>query len=200
MLFTDEAWFHMTGYVNSQNMRIWSSTNPHVFVETSLHPQKIGVWSAFSGRKVIGPIFFDGNINGIRYRTDILHPFLEQLHDDELSEGYFQQDGATPHSTRETLNLLQEFYDDRIISRNSNIPWPPRSCDLTPCDFFLWPYIKNRIFTRPVQNMDDLKERITASINHLNNSPEILQNVVTGMKKRINLCYNEQGGPVQHLI
>ncbi|CAH1383347.1 unnamed protein product [Tenebrio molitor] len=20
--------------------------------------------------------------------------------------------------------------------------WPARSCDLTPCDFFLWPYIK----------------------------------------------------------
>jgi hypothetical protein len=29
--FTDEAYFHLSGYVNSQNMRMWSSQNPHFF-------------------------------------------------------------------------------------------------------------------------------------------------------------------------
>jgi hypothetical protein len=43
-LFSDEAWFHLSGYVNSQNMRIWSTENPHVYVEAPLHPQKIGFW------------------------------------------------------------------------------------------------------------------------------------------------------------
>jgi hypothetical protein len=37
----------------------------------------------------------------------------------------------------------------------------PRSCDLTPCDFFLWLYIKNSIFSAPVVGMDDLRQRIT---------------------------------------
>jgi hypothetical protein len=23
--------------------------------------------------------------------------------------------------------------------------WPPRSSDVTPCDYFLWGYIKNRV-------------------------------------------------------
>ena len=27
--FTDEAWFHLSGYVNSQNSRLWSYDNPH---------------------------------------------------------------------------------------------------------------------------------------------------------------------------
>ncbi|PNF43648.1 hypothetical protein B7P43_G18291 [Cryptotermes secundus] len=31
--FTDEAWFHLSSYVNSQNNRIWSSENPHVLHE-----------------------------------------------------------------------------------------------------------------------------------------------------------------------
>ncbi|RZB45730.1 hypothetical protein BDFB_015069 [Asbolus verrucosus] len=43
---------------------------------------------------------------------------------------------------------------DRIIGRNTAIPWPPRSCDLTLCDFFLWPYIKNSIYTTPVDNLE----------------------------------------------
>lgn len=60
--YSDEAWFHLTGYVNSQNMRMWSAENPHIYTETSLHPQKIGVWVAMSRRRLIGPIFFEGNI------------------------------------------------------------------------------------------------------------------------------------------
>jgi hypothetical protein len=35
---------------------------------------------------------FAGNINGERYRAEILTPFLNGLHDDELIYGYFQQD------------------------------------------------------------------------------------------------------------
>lgn len=59
--FTDEAWFYRTGYVNSQNFRMWNAENPHMFVETSLHPEKVGVWAGISGRRIIGPIFFEGN-------------------------------------------------------------------------------------------------------------------------------------------
>ncbi|KAJ8934538.1 hypothetical protein NQ318_012917 [Aromia moschata] len=35
------AWFHLSGYVNSQNMRVWSSYNPHFYIETLLHSQKL---------------------------------------------------------------------------------------------------------------------------------------------------------------
>jgi hypothetical protein len=55
---SDEAWFHLSGYIHSQNYRTWATENPHNFVESSLHPQKIGVWVAMSRRRIIGPIFF----------------------------------------------------------------------------------------------------------------------------------------------
>ena len=42
-LFTDVANYHLSGHVNPQNYRTWSTQNPHVFVETDLHPIKIGV-------------------------------------------------------------------------------------------------------------------------------------------------------------
>ena len=40
---SDEAWFYISGYVNSQNTRYWSSENPHVIHERPLHDLKIGV-------------------------------------------------------------------------------------------------------------------------------------------------------------
>jgi len=68
--------------------------------------------------------------------------FVPQLNDVNVKEFWFQQDGATCHTARDTINLLQETFDERIISRNG--PWPPRSCDLTPLDY-LWGYVKSML-------------------------------------------------------
>ncbi|GFX59948.1 DUF4817 domain-containing protein [Trichonephila clavipes] len=46
ILFSDEAHFWLNGCVNKQNCRIWSVTNPQVYVETPLHPEKLTVWCA----------------------------------------------------------------------------------------------------------------------------------------------------------
>ncbi|GFV28049.1 uncharacterized protein TNCV_187251 [Trichonephila clavipes] len=46
ILFSDEAHFWLNDYVNKQNCRIWSEANPHVYVETPLHPEKLTVWCA----------------------------------------------------------------------------------------------------------------------------------------------------------
>ncbi|GFW11983.1 uncharacterized protein TNCV_4530491 [Trichonephila clavipes] len=43
---SDEAHFWLNGYVNKQNCRIWSEANPQVYVETTLHPEKLTVWCA----------------------------------------------------------------------------------------------------------------------------------------------------------
>lgn len=102
-------------------------------------------------------------------------PFLNQLHDDELVYGYFQQDGAT-------IDFLVEFYDNRIISRNTPNNWPPRSCDLTPCDFFLWPHNKNSIYTTPINDLAELRNRITQKINEINNNPIVLENVTNAIR------------------
>ncbi|CAI6353063.1 unnamed protein product [Macrosiphum euphorbiae] len=74
--------------------------------------------------------------------------------------GFFQQDGVTSHTARVSMNILKDLFPNRIISRNGNIPWPPRSPDLTACDFFLWGYIKSRVYQTPLRTLDDLKQDI----------------------------------------
>jgi hypothetical protein len=40
VFYIDEAWFHLSGSVNSQNSRIWNAANPHIFHERPLHSLK----------------------------------------------------------------------------------------------------------------------------------------------------------------
>ena len=132
--FTNEAWFHLSGHVNSQNSRLWSSDNPHSLHETPLHDKKVGVWFAISKRRIIGPIFFMNTINSKRYCLDILHAFISQMTSDEINYSWFQQDCAAAHISGRSMNLLKEFFGDRIISKDV---WPPRSPNLNPPDFYL---------------------------------------------------------------
>ena len=60
--------------------------------------------------------------------------FWHQL---DLKDMWFQQDGATCHTSAVTIDLLRERFHDRVISQNGNLQWPPGSCDITPLDFFL---------------------------------------------------------------
>ncbi|GFY24667.1 putative transposable element [Trichonephila clavipes] len=61
-------------------------------------------------------------------------------------ELWFQQDGATCHTARATIDLLKDTFGDRLISRFGPVNWPPRSCDLTPLDYFLWDYVKSLVY------------------------------------------------------
>ncbi|KAJ8938985.1 hypothetical protein NQ318_003678 [Aromia moschata] len=65
--------------------------NPHFYIETPLHSQTIGVWAVVSRTRIVGPTFFAGTLNAESYRLEILTPFEQILHDDELQEGYIQQ-------------------------------------------------------------------------------------------------------------
>ena len=43
--------------------------------------------------------------------------------------------------------------------------WPPRSPDLTPCDFFLLGYVKDNAYKPPLpQNVRELQDRIRAAV------------------------------------
>ena len=46
-------------------------------------------------------------------------------------------DGATCHTTHGTIDVLRQKFDGHLISKNGNVNWLPRNCDLTPLDYFL---------------------------------------------------------------
>ncbi|GFU79913.1 uncharacterized protein TNCV_577931 [Trichonephila clavipes] len=152
IFFSDEAHFGLNGYVNKQNCHIWSEANPQVYVETPLHPEKLTVWCALWAGGIIGPYFFKNDeghnvtVNGDRYRAMITNFFIPELNNHDVQELWFQQDGATCHTARATDDLLKDTFGDRLISRFGPVNWPPRSCDLTLLDYFLWGYVKSLVY------------------------------------------------------
>ena len=139
---TDEAYFHLNGYVNKQNSRLWGTENQRVLHQHQLHPLRCTAWCGIMADRIIGPYFFEDdnehaeNVTGASYRTmleNYLRPLVENNHD-----MWFQQDGATAHTAYATMVMLKELFDDRIILKKCNFAWPPRSPDFSAADFFLW--------------------------------------------------------------
>jgi hypothetical protein len=126
--FTDEAWFHLLGYVNSQNSLFWSAAKPNGTKDMPIHDQKVGVCCAVSRNPIICPIFFDDTFNSKRYCEVILYPFIGHLNEEVMASGHFQQDGASAHTARVSMTLLRDLFGDRIISKDIR---PPQSPDLT---------------------------------------------------------------------
>ncbi|GFY06614.1 putative transposable element [Trichonephila clavipes] len=149
-----------------QNCRIWSEANPQVYVETPLHPENLNVWCALWAGGIIGPYFFKNDeghnvtVNGDRYRAMITNFFIPELNNHDVQELWFQQDGATCHTARATIDLLKDTFGDRLISRFGPVNWPPRSCDLTPLDYFLWGYVKSLVYADKPQTFDHLEDNI----------------------------------------
>ena len=45
---------------------------------------------------------------------------------------------------------------DHIIPRSWPVNWPPRSCDITPLDYFLWGYVKSLDYADKPETIDYL--------------------------------------------
>jgi len=73
----------------------------------------------------------------------------------------FHQDGAPPHWGSDVHRFLDATFPNRWIGRDGRTPWPPRSPDITQLDFFLWGYVKDKVFSTPVPDITNLKARIT---------------------------------------
>ncbi|GFX07093.1 putative DD41D transposase [Trichonephila clavipes] len=86
--------------------------------------------------------------------------FIPELNNHDVQELWFQQDGATYHTARVTIYLLKDTFLDRLISRFGPVNWPPRSCDLTPLDYFLWGYVKSLVYADKPQTLDHLEDNI----------------------------------------
>ena len=77
----------------------------------------------------------------------------------------FRLDGAPAH-WRAFLNAT---FPQRWIGRDGPTPWPPRSPDLNHLDFFLWGYVKTRVYKTPVPDLKNLKHRIRQAFGEVTN-------------------------------
>ncbi|GFT99899.1 DUF4817 domain-containing protein [Trichonephila clavipes] len=201
ILFSDEAPFWLNGYVNKQNCRIWREANPQVYVETPLHPEKLTVWCALWAGGILLQKNDEGHnvtVNGDRYRAMITNFFIPELNNHDVQELWFQQDGATCHTARATIDLLKDTFGDRLISRFGPVNWPPRSCDLTPLDYFLRGYVKSLVYADKPQTLDHLEDNIRRVIADIR--PQMLEKVIENWTSRLDYIRASRGSHMPEII
>jgi hypothetical protein len=193
---SDEAYFYLCLPVNKQNDRIWSLEKPTDVIEKPLHDQKLLVWCAITTTKIIGPYFFKESVNQHNYLFMLKNFFWpKHIRVEGYREYYFQQDGATPHSAKIVQDWLKSKFGDFFLDKTK---WPPRSPDLNPCDFFLWGYLKQRVYKPIPKTLDELKVNIEREIKKINE--EMLKNVFENFKKRCSLIVSAEGGHFEHIL
>jgi hypothetical protein len=116
----------------------------------------------------------------------------------KLQHGYFQQDSATPHTTRANLQYLSDFFGDRIISKSTNTAWPPRSPDLTPLDFSVFGYLKDEAYKRQMNNLNWLIEEIANCCRYINE--QMLQNIFENKKVGVRTCLEQNEGHFERFL
>ncbi|CAH2098403.1 unnamed protein product [Euphydryas editha] len=178
ILFSDETHFWLNGYVNKQNCRIWDKEQPEEIQELSLYPEKTTVWCGLWAGGIIGPYFFKNDaganvtVNGDRCRAMITDYLMPEIEARDLGDIWFQQDGATSHTSHQSMDLLREHFD-----------------------FFLWRYVKSQVYADKPASIQALEENITRVIRPL--PVEMLKRVIENCTQRMDHLRRSTG---QHLI
>lgn len=141
LIFFDEATFQINGKMNRHNCRIWGTQNPHDIVEHKRDSPKVNVFCAMSCRKLYGSFFFEeSTVTGQSFLAMLLNWLMPLLKND--SDNFvLQLDRIPPHFHRFVRTYLNTELSNRLIGRGGAtdqcvLKWPPRSSDITTCDFF----------------------------------------------------------------
>jgi hypothetical protein len=79
------------------------------------------------------------------------------------------------------------MFPSRIVSLRGDIGWPTRSPDFTPCDFFLWRYLKAEIYKHWPQTLKALKDAIRDEV--ATTPPEMTNIVMENFRERLRQCF-----------
>lgn len=130
-------------------------------------------------------------------RNQIL-PAIIAIVNKNLERIWLRQDGAGPHFDKNIRNYFSTVFRNQWIGRRRRIEWPPWSPDLSPLNYFLWGYLKNRVFETKPRNLDDLRRRILEEATFILNA--YTRNAVSSFYDRIAYCQTVNGGQFEQLL
>ena len=87
-----------------------------------------------------------------------------QIEEEDIGNIWFQQKGAKYHTAEATIDVLRPVFEDPIVNRRADVVWPPRSCDLTPLDYYLWSAVKDKCYADKLETIDASKNNIREAI------------------------------------
>ena len=105
----------------------------------------------------------DGNLNGEIYR-DILKNEMPTLHENLRLEVrpnmWFQHDGCPVHYSIVAREVLDHDFNSHRIGGAGPVNWPPRVPNFSSPDFFLWGYLKDKVYKQEPTTRENMIDRI----------------------------------------
>lgn len=157
-----------------------------------------------TSEKILGPHFITESVTSDVYNEFLRSEFSPQIDEYDLRDHHFQQDGAPPHTTRENLELSRENFGPRVIARrfpdlfSEGLAWPPYSPDLSPLDFFLWGYVKDKVYKNNPKTISELK---TAVGNIIRDVPaDMLQKSIGSFERRCRMLIHTNGQHIENIL
>ncbi|KAL1454591.1 hypothetical protein WDU94_010811 [Cyamophila willieti] len=164
----------------------------------------VNVWCGLLGNRLLGPYFYENILDGEGYLDFLqneLPIMLENIPLDVRRDMIFQHDGCPAHGTNRVKRHVQQMFRLIIALRGGTIPWPPRSPDLTPLDYFLWGYSKDLVYNNqaPIESVDEVKRSVRAACATL--TPDVISAALNkDWVRRAEICFEQGGGRFEHLF
>lgn len=212
ILCSDECLFRTSGMVNRQNCRYWAREKPNAVV-TEVKDQSaasVMVWAGILNKTIVGPFFFDSKVTQQTYLAMLQNQMMvflkTALPRRTMKSVIFQQDGAGPHYAIKVRKWLDEVFPGRWIGKhgdnnNARYFWPARSPDISTCDFFLWGFLKSKVYDPSLPRMktkDELITRIRWAFDQVTTT--MLEGVVDTWPIRLQCCLAHDGDHFEHKI
>ena len=80
----------------------------------------------------------------------------------------------------------------------ADVVWPPRSCDLTPLDNYLWGAVKGKCYADKPEIIVALKGNIREAIGEI--QLHTIDNVLKNWTDRVGYCMARRGSHLKEII
>lgn len=87
--------------------------------------------------------------------------------------------------------------NDRALDEYGvGLEWAAYSPDMNPCDFFLWGYLKSKVYKHNPKTLEELAELIRREADAI--PEQIFRDAIESMKGRAQKMINAEGGRFQY--
>ncbi|GFS99623.1 transposable element Tcb2 transposase [Trichonephila clavipes] len=149
------------------------------------------VWAGISlGGHTDLHVFHGGTVIGLRYRDEILDPYVRPYAAAIGNDFILMDDNARPHRAR----IVEEYLEDHGLER---MEWPARSPDLKLIEH-LWDYLGREVaaLNPPPRSLHELKQGLLCVWSSL--PIPVSDNLINSMGNRCRQCIQVRGGHIPY--
>lgn len=202
---TDEAWFYLDETRGKRKVCYIKKTDPDydrmIIQQNTCRPKGFMIWGGVSSRGKTTLRFVEPGtkVNSTYYINKVLKPFLAQdvprlFPQRRKIKWWFHQDSAPSHTSRETINFLNQNRIHFVTPQE----WMPASPDAAPMDYSIWAYLKQQLNETRIDSLVELKEKLLCEWRDM--SQAYIDKVLASWPKRVLLIYKARGSHIEHRL